>query len=92
MYIVQRLIGVGVQSTVGGTKFLPEKYVFKISKMPEFYMIFARKMPEFYAIIARKIFFPKFRGHVPAPSGLPLPPTHKPLRYINPCFTYLHSE
>jgi len=28
----------------GGTKFLPEKYVLKISKMPEFYMILARKI------------------------------------------------
>jgi len=28
----------------GGTKFLPEKYVSKISKMPEFYMILARKI------------------------------------------------
>jgi len=46
-------IGVGAQSTLaGGTKFLPEKYVLKISKMPEFYMILARKMPEFYIIIA----------------------------------------
>jgi len=45
-------IGVGAQSTIGGTKFLPEKYVLKISKMPEFYMILARKMPEFYIIIA----------------------------------------
>jgi len=34
----------------GGTKFLPEKYVWKINKLPEFYMILARKiikMPEF---------------------------------------------
>jgi len=28
----------------GGTKFLPEKYVLKISKMPEFYVILARKI------------------------------------------------
>jgi len=28
----------------GGTKFLPEKYVLKISKMPEFYMILAGKI------------------------------------------------
>jgi len=43
-------IGVGAQSTLGGTKFLPEKYVLKISKMPEFYKILARKIiniPEF---------------------------------------------
>jgi len=44
-------IGVGAQSTLGGgTKFLPEKYILKISKMPEFYMILARKIikvPEF---------------------------------------------
>jgi len=38
-------IGVGAQSTLGGgTKFLPEKYVLKISKMPEFYMILAGKI------------------------------------------------
>ena len=37
-------IGVGAQSTLGGTKFLPEKYVLKISKMPEFYIILARKI------------------------------------------------
>jgi len=44
------LIGVGAQSTLGGTQFLPEKYVLKISKMSEFYMILARKnikIPEF---------------------------------------------
>ena len=43
-------IGVGAQSTLRGTKFLPEKNVLKISKMPEFYMILARKIiriPEF---------------------------------------------
>ena len=28
----------------GGTEFLPEKYVLRISKMPEFYMILARKV------------------------------------------------
>jgi len=41
IYNMSRYIGVGAQSTLGGggTKFLPEKYVFKISKMPEFYMI-----------------------------------------------------
>jgi len=34
----------------GGTKFLPEKFLLKISKMPEFYKILARKIskiPEF---------------------------------------------
>ena len=30
-------IGVGAQSTLGGIKFLPEKYVLKISKMPDSY-------------------------------------------------------
>jgi len=43
-------IGVGAQSTLGGTKLLPEKCVLKISKMPEFYMILAGKIikiPEF---------------------------------------------
>jgi len=39
-----KTIGVGAQSTSGGTKLLPEKYVLKISKMPEFYMILARKI------------------------------------------------
>jgi len=29
-------IGVGAQSTLGGTKFLPEKYVLKIGKCPNF--------------------------------------------------------
>ena len=37
-------IGVGAQSTLGGTTFLPEKYVWKINKMPEFYMILSRKI------------------------------------------------
>ena len=63
-------IGVGAQSTLGGTKFMPEKYVLKISKMPEFDMIIARKMPEFYIIIARKIFSRILGGQVPPP----LPP------------------
>jgi len=36
-------IGVGAQSTLGGTTFLPEYYVWKINKLPEFYMILARK-------------------------------------------------
>jgi len=62
------VIGLGAQSTLGGTKFLPEKICIKISKMPEFscqknyqntriFMIFARKIykiPEFYMIFARK--------------------------------------
>jgi len=46
-------IGVGAQSTLGGTQFLPEIYVLKISKMPEFYIILARKIikiPEFISI------------------------------------------
>ena len=53
MHSAVLVIGVGAQSTFflgGGTKFLPEKYVLKISKMPEFYMILARKIikiPEF---------------------------------------------
>jgi len=34
---VKTTIGVGAQSTLGGTKFLPEEYVLKIRKMPEFY-------------------------------------------------------
>jgi len=41
---------VGAHSTLGGTKFLPEKYVLKISQMPEFYMSLAQKIikiPEF---------------------------------------------
>jgi len=42
-------IGVGAQSTLGGggTKFLPEKCVLKISKMPEFYMILSRKLSKY---------------------------------------------
>jgi len=47
----QTNIGVGAQSTLGGTTFLPEKYVWKMNKMPEFYMILARnviEIPEFY--------------------------------------------
>jgi len=54
-------IGIGAQSTLGGTKFLPEKYVLKISKMPEFYMILARKnykIPEFLWYLSEK--FTKF--------------------------------
>jgi len=42
----------------GGTKFLPEKYVLKISKMPEFYMILARKIikiPNFYDICPKNL-------------------------------------
>ena len=35
---------IGAQSTLGGTQFLPEKYVLKVSKMPEFYIIIARKI------------------------------------------------
>ena len=31
--------GVGAQSTLGGTTFLPEKNVWKINKMPEFYIV-----------------------------------------------------
>ena len=34
-------IGVGAQSTLGGHKIFPEKYVLKTSKMSEFYMILA---------------------------------------------------
>jgi len=63
-------IGVGAQSTLGGTQFLPEKYVLKISKKPELhdscpknyqnteFLIFARKIykiPEFYMIFVRKM-------------------------------------
>ena len=42
--VVVEDIGVGAQSTLGGTKFLPENYVLKISKMPEFYIILAQKI------------------------------------------------
>jgi len=51
-------IGVGAQSTLGGTKFLPEKYVLKINKMPEFYMTLARKVskyPNFYYICPKNL-------------------------------------
>ena len=37
------VIGVGAQSTLGGTTFLPEKYVWKNNKMSEFYIILAWK-------------------------------------------------
>ena len=66
--IAVKCIGLGAQSTLGGTTFLPEKYVWKITKMPEFYMTFTRKMLEFYIVIARK-YFQNLRGHM-----LPLPP------------------
>jgi len=61
------IIGVGAQSTLGGTTFLPEKYVglSKINKMPEFYMIHARniiKIPEFLAYLPEKFYkIPEFR-------------------------------
>jgi len=48
---ISKIIGVGAQSTLGGggTKFLPEKYVLKISRLAEFYVILTRKfkIPEF---------------------------------------------
>jgi len=59
----RRLIGVAAQSTLGGTKFLPEKYVLKISKMPEFYTILARKIikiPEFLYLPEKFTKFPNF--------------------------------
>jgi len=63
-YWLGLLIGVGAQSTLGGTKFLPEKYVSKISKMSEFYMILARKIikiPEFLLYLPEKFTkFPNF--------------------------------
>jgi len=57
-------IGVGAQSTLGGTKFFPEKYVLKISKMPKFYMILARKkykIPEFLYLSEKFTKFPNFK-------------------------------
>jgi len=53
------VIGVGAQSTLGGTKFLPEKCVLKISKMREFYIIIAGK------------YFSRILGgrHVPLPPS-----------------------
>jgi len=65
-------IGVWAQSTLGGgTKFLPEKYVSKISEMPEFTWFLPEKLskyqnfhdicpkiykiPEFYIVFARKM-------------------------------------
>jgi len=45
----------------GGTKFFPEKYVLKISKIPKFYMILAQKIikiPEFLRYLPKK--FTKF--------------------------------
>ena len=38
------VIGVGAQSTLGGSTFLPEKYVWKVNKMPGFYLILAREV------------------------------------------------
>jgi len=43
-------IGVWAQLTLGGTTYLPEKYVWKINKMHKFYTILVRKItkiPEF---------------------------------------------
>jgi len=55
------IIGVGAQSTVGGTTFLPENI---INKMSEFYMILARKIitiPEFLLYLPEKLTkFPNF--------------------------------
>jgi len=45
VYIVRlSMTGVGAQSTLGGTPFMAEKYVWKINKMPEFYVILAWKI------------------------------------------------
>ena len=69
---MNNFIGVGAQSTLGGTTFLPKKYASKVNKMPEFYVILAQKLskypnfyicpknkiPEFYMNFARKR--PKF--------------------------------
>ena len=59
LYNIDICIGVGAQSTLGGTKFLPEKYVLKISKMPEFYMILLpeklSKYPNFYNICPKNL-------------------------------------
>jgi len=51
-------IGVGAQSTLRGTAFLPEKYVWNINKMHEFYMILARKnikIPTFLWYLPEKL-------------------------------------
>ena len=46
------VIGVKAQSTLGGgTEFLPEKYVLKISKMPEFCLILARKIIKIFEFL-----------------------------------------
>ena len=42
--VVHGHVRIGAQSTLGGTKFLPEKYVLKISKMLEFYTLLAQKI------------------------------------------------
>ena len=47
--------GVGTQSTLGGTTFLPEKYVWNINKLPEFYMILARKIIKFLWYLPGKL-------------------------------------
>ena len=51
-------IDVGALSTLGGTTFLPEKYVWKINKKSEVYMILARKVikiPEFLCYLPEKL-------------------------------------
>jgi len=62
-------IGVGAQSTLGGTTFLPEKYVWKINIMPEFYMILSRKIikiPKFLWYLTEKLArFPNFTWFLP---------------------------
>jgi len=45
--IKDHVIGVGAQSTLGGTKFLPEKYVWKIIKIPNFFLNLPEKCRNF---------------------------------------------
>jgi len=52
-----KLIDVGAQSSLGGTTFLPEKYVSKIKKCPNFTRFLSEKLakyPNFYNIFFRK--------------------------------------
>jgi len=54
---MQSNIGIWAQSILGGTTFLPEKYVWKINKMPEFYIILVWKISKISNFF--KIFFGK---------------------------------
>jgi len=57
VHLGPHILGIGAQSTLGGTTFLPEKNMYeKLTKCQNF----TRFLPENARIIARKIFFPIF--------------------------------